>query len=190
MIAGRDSAAAALLLLLAMIYPIAGHAGPVRGRRSGFPQEELRRRPCGIGRQWRAPAIAACAQLGMATLYYSGLPVRAGLRRGVRMAEPQGGRRQACRGGSVCCVAAMYRDGKGVEQDQVKALALFRQAASHDVPGAFYSMSSMYFTGQGVAVDYDEAYYRLSLRGQRDGQGIRPVAVYGGLSARSGGGEA
>ncbi len=154
----RGKSAAATLLLLAMIHPVVGHAGPYEDGDLAFRKKNYQ----AALRHWQPAASAghAGAQLGIATLYYGGLGTVADYGAAFEWCS-----KAADQGlpGAQYMLAAMYRDGKGVKQDQAKAATLFRKAASHDVPGALYSLGLMYFTGQGVAVDYDEAYYWLSL---------------------------
>src|SRR4030095_5835540 len=78
-------------------------------------------------------------------------------------------------------LAAMYRDGKGVDQDHALAVALFRKAADQDVQGAQYSLGLMHHTAQGVPVDHGEAYYCLSLAARqqaKDNTQLRSTAAY------------
>lgn len=65
---------------------------------------------------------------------------------------------------------AMYRDGKGVEQDKDKAAALFRKAAEHGIQGAQYSLRLSYLNGRGVAIDYAEEYFWFSLAAKAQGK--------------------
>lgn len=51
----------------------------------------------------------------------------------------------------------MYANGKGVPQDDVKALAWFHKAALQGEPTAQYALGCRYELGNGVAVDMKEA---------------------------------
>jgi TPR repeat protein len=172
----RCTSAVAALLMLATIHPIEALAGPYEDGDLAFRKKNYE----SALRLWRPAASAghAGAQLGMATLYYSGLGVVLDYGEAFEWcakAADQGQPRVQY------MLGAMYRDGKGVEQDPVKAAALFRRAADHDVPGAQYSIGLMYFTGQGVAVDYDEAYYWLSLAASasdKEHAQLRSTAAY------------
>jgi hypothetical protein len=65
-------------------------------------------------------------------------------------------------------LGCMYRDGQGVPQDSLKALAWFTKAADQGEPHAACRVGDMYFDGQGVAVDKAEAaiwYERDARRG-------------------------
>ncbi|GEP53359.1 hypothetical protein RSO01_05250 [Reyranella soli] len=172
----RCNSVAAALLLLAMIHPIAGHAGPYEGGDLAFHKKNYE----AALRHWRSAASAghARAQLGVATLYYGGLGVVVDYDEAFEWCA-----RAADQGlpSAQYMLAALYRDGKGVEQDHAKAASLFRKAAEQDVPGAQYSMGLMYFAGQHVVVNYDEAYYWLSLAAGAPGKEhaqVRSTAAY------------
>lgn len=158
MSAGCRGAVVAFLLLLASSFPGASHAGPYEDG-----DEAFRRKSYAVAmKHWHPLAEEghAQAQLGVATLYYSGLGVvldytlafewfGKAANQGVPRAEYM--------------LGAMYRDGKGVHEDQGKAVECFRKAADHNVQGAQYSLGVMYLTGKGLATDYGEAYFWLSL---------------------------
>ena len=54
-------------------------------------------------------------------------------------------------------LAAMYREGMGVEQDLEKAVALFTISANEGYPSAQFTLGALYRAGEGVAVDYKSA---------------------------------
>ena len=51
-------------------------------------------------------------------------------------------------------LAAMYRDGMGVEQDPAKALELFTISAREGYPSAQFTLGAMYRAGEGANVNY------------------------------------
>lgn len=51
-------------------------------------------------------------------------------------------------------LAAMYRDGMGVDRDPKKALALFTVSANEGYPSAQFTLGAMYRAGEGGSVDY------------------------------------
>jgi TPR repeat protein len=172
----RCNGVAAAWLLLAMVHPVEGLAGPYEDGDQAFRKKNYE----AALKHWRPVASAghAGAQFGMATLYYGGLGVVLDYGEAFEWcakAADQGQPR------AQYMLGAMYRDGKGVAQDPARAATLFRRAADHDVPGAQYSIGLMYFTGQGVAVDYDEAYYWLSLvasASDKEHAQLRSTAAY------------
>ena len=54
-------------------------------------------------------------------------------------------------------LAAMYRDGVGVDRDYKRALMLFMRAAKYGYPSAQFSLGIMYRLGEGVKRNYPEA---------------------------------
>lgn len=63
-------------------------------------------------------------------------------------------------GGDVAAttnLGSLYRDGRGVEQSDAKAVALFRQAADRGFAAAQRNLAAMYETGRGVPQDPAEA---------------------------------
>lgn len=151
-------AAVALFLLLAASYPVAAHAGPYEDGDAAFRSRNYE----AALKLWQPLAENghAEAQLGVATLYNSGLGVAMDYDRAFQWfskAAEQGSPR------AEYMLAAMYRDGKGVAQDHDKAVLYFRKAADHDVQGAQYSLGLMYLIGKGMNLDYGEAYFWLSL---------------------------
>jgi TPR repeat protein len=48
----------------------------------------------------------------------------------------------------------MYREGRGVPQNDAEAVKWFRKAAEQGYAGAQYSLGYMYANGQGVPQDY------------------------------------
>lgn len=63
-------------------------------------------------------------------------------------------------------LAAMYREGQGVDQDYAQAVRLFSKAAKQGYPSAQFSLAVMYRLGQGVKRDYGIAttWYRKAAR--------------------------
>ena len=172
----RSNYVAAALLLLALIHPVAGHAGPYEDGDAAFRKKNYE----AALRHWQPAASAghAEAQFGVATLYYGGLGTVVDYAEAFEWcakAADQGLAR------AQYMLASMYRDGKGVERDHAKAAILFRKAAEQAVPGAQYSLGVMYFSGESIAVDYDEAYYWLSLAAGSSGKEhaqLRSTATY------------
>ena len=74
---------------------------------------------------------------------------------------------------AFCCLANMFYDGDGVDQDYEKAFEWYRKAAEQgDVIGQFY-LGTMYEDGNGVAQDYGKAfewYQKCADQGDADGQ--------------------
>jgi hypothetical protein len=61
-------------------------------------------------------------------------------------------------------LATLYRDGcKTLPRDMVQAAQWYRKAAELGDAGAQGTLGSLYFMGQGVAQDYNEAYFWLDL---------------------------
>jgi TPR repeat protein len=60
-------------------------------------------------------------------------------------------------------LAALYRDGKGVEHDMAQAAAWYRKAADQGDVSAQGTLGLLYSIGQGVPQSYVEAYYWLAL---------------------------
>jgi TPR repeat protein len=172
----RCNGVVAALLLLATIHPVEGLAGPYEDGDQAFRKKNYE----AALRHWHPMAFAghSGAQLGVATLYYSGHGVMLDYNvafdwysKAADQGVPQ----------AQYMLAAMYRDGKGVEQDHARAATLFRKAADHDVQGAQYSLGLMYYTGQGLPVDDGEAYYWLSLAARqqaKDNTQLRSTAAY------------
>lgn len=70
-------------------------------------------------------------------------------------------------------LAAMYREGQGVEQDYSAAIKLFTRAARQGFPSAQFSLAAMYRLGQGVKRDYVTAfgwYRRAAIQGDAEAQ--------------------
>lgn len=160
MSAGCRGAIAAFLLLLLLVssYPGASRAGPYEDGDDAFRRKNY----AAALKLWHPLAEDghAQAQLGIATLYYSGLGVVLDYQAAFEWfakAANQGVPR------AEYMLGAMYRDGKGVDEDHDKAVECFRKAADHNVQGAQYSLGIMYLTGKGLATDYGEAYFWLSL---------------------------
>jgi TPR repeat protein len=158
MSARRKSTVVAFLLLLLASYPIASQAGPYEDGDAAF---RARNYAAAI-KLWKPLAEDgnAEAQLGVATLYYSGLGVVMDYDLAFEWfskAAAQGLPR------ALYMLGAMYRDGRGVREDHDKAIAYFRKAADQDVQGAQYSLGLMHLIGKGMDLDYGEAYFWLSL---------------------------
>lgn len=158
MSAGSRGAVVAFFLLLVSSYPLASRAGAYEDGDDAFRRKNY----AAAMKHWHPLAEDghAQAQLGIATLYYSGLGVVLNYHLAFEWfgkAASQGVPR------AEYMLGAMYRDGKGVEEDQGKAVECFRKAADHNVQGAQYSLGLMYLTGKGLATDYGEAYFWLSL---------------------------
>lgn len=70
-------------------------------------------------------------------------------------------------------LAAMYREGQGVEQDYSAAIRLFTNAAKQGFPSAQFSLAAMYRLGQGVKRDYVTAfrwYHKAAMQGDAEAQ--------------------
>ena len=63
---------------------------------------------------------------------------------------------------SICNLAVLYRDGKGVEQDFSKAFNLFKMAAENGNVMAMYNLGILYRDGRGCKKDKKESYQWLS----------------------------
>lgn len=61
-------------------------------------------------------------------------------------------------------LAAMYRDGNGVEINYRRAVNLFMSAANYGYPSAQFSLGAMYRNGEGVELNYPRAikWYRMA----------------------------
>ncbi|MFO1159395.1 MAG: tetratricopeptide repeat protein [Reyranellaceae bacterium] len=154
----RCKRAVAFLVLLLSSYPIAAHAGPYEDGDAAFRARNY----AAAFKLWQPLADDghAEAQLGVATLYYSGLGVVMDYDLAFEWfskAAAQGLPR------ANYMLGAMYRDGRGVREDHDKAIAYLRKAADEDVQGAQYSLGLMYLIGKGMDLDYSEAYFWLSL---------------------------
>jgi uncharacterized protein len=57
----------------------------------------------------------------------------------------------------------LYDNGTGVQQDYAKAVEWYTKAAEQGMPRAQFNLGSMYAGGQGVPVNFAEAYYWLAL---------------------------
>ncbi len=75
-------------------------------------------------------------------------------------------------------LAAMYRDGHGVDKNYERALALFTSAANDGYPSAQFSLGVMYRLGEGVKRDYVEAlkWYRMAAK-QGDAESQNSLGV-------------
>lgn len=75
-------------------------------------------------------------------------------------------------------LAAMYRDGIGVEKNLSRALTLFTTASKQGYPSAQFSLGAMYRLGHGVERDYSEAlkWYRMAAK-QGDSESQNSLGV-------------
>ena len=70
-------------------------------------------------------------------------------------------------------LAAMYREGMGVDQNLQKAVALFTVSANEGYPSAQFTLGALYRAGEGVEVDYKKAlkwFFRAARQGEVDSQ--------------------
>jgi hypothetical protein len=65
-------------------------------------------------------------------------------------------------------LAALLRDGKGVERDMPQAVALYRKAAEQGDVTAQGTLGVLYSFGLGVTQDYIEAYFWLDIAASSD----------------------
>jgi len=85
-------------------------------------------------------------------------------------------------------LAAMYRDGLGVDQDYKRAVVLFTRAAEYGYPSAQFSLGVMYRFGDGVRRDYTEAvkWYRMAARqGDAESQNSLGIAYESGRGTKT-----
>lgn len=85
-------------------------------------------------------------------------------------------------------LAAMYRDGVGVDKDFERALSLFMSAAEYGYPSAQFSLGVMYRLGEGVERDYSEAlkWYRMAAKqGDAEAQNSLGVMYESGRGLKS-----
>lgn len=54
---------------------------------------------------------------------------------------------------AVDALAWLYRRGRGVPKNPLRAIQLFEQAAQNGIPNAFWSLRDIYWNGEGVAKD-------------------------------------
>jgi len=66
-------------------------------------------------------------------------------------------------------LAAVYRDGKGVDRDMVQAAAWYRKAAEQGNVSAQATLGVLYSMGQGVVKSDVEAYFWLALAASAKG---------------------
>src|SRR5687767_4094339 len=59
--------------------------------------------------------------------------------------------------GSLCCLGALYRDGRGVEKDDKRAVQLFEAAAGKGSHDAVACLALMHELGRGVVIDPKKA---------------------------------
>lgn len=74
-------------------------------------------------------------------------------------------------------MAALYRDGKGVERNRETAAALYRKAAELGDPEAQATLGLLYSMGQGVPQNYAEAYFWLDLAAKTPGPNQQKYAA-------------
>lgn len=74
-----------------------------------------------------------------------------------------------------CNLGVMYASGRGVSQDQGKAVRWFKLAANQDYPVAQYHLGLSYADGAGVQIDYAQAVKWFELA---SGQGYVPAQLY------------
>ena len=60
-------------------------------------------------------------------------------------------------------MASLYRNGRGVEQNDEEAARLYRLSAEQGYTGAQTSLGMIYMAGRGVERDFVSAYMWLSL---------------------------
>jgi len=154
----RYTLLATALLLVGMFHPTTSRADAYEDGDLAFRGKNYE----AALKHWHPIAVEgdARAQLGIATLYYSGhgMPIDYGTALGwCQKASDQGNPK------AQYMLASMYRDGNGVTADRAKASVYFRKAADQGIQGAQYSLGLIYFLGEGVSVDYGEAYYWLGL---------------------------
>src|SRR5262249_13137510 len=112
---GKCIVASDAFLLLALLYPTISQAGPYEDGDLAFRRKNYE----AAMKQWHPIAMAGdpAAQLGVATLYYGGRGVALDYRLAFEWyskAAEQGVAQ------AQYMLGALYRDGKGVEQDEGK----------------------------------------------------------------------
>jgi TPR repeat protein len=93
--------------------------------------------------------------------------------------------RKAAEQGSVAGqlrLAALYRDGKGVEHDMVQAAEWYRKAADQGDASAQGTLGVLYSMGQGVAQSYTDAYFWFDVASQSKGPDQEKYAAYRQMS--------
>jgi hypothetical protein len=146
------------LTVWALAGPLSALAGPYEDGDAAFRRKDY----AAAMARWRPLAEDgdARAQAAIGSMYLSGLGVvqdpGLAMQWCDRAAEQGNPRAQYLLG-------SMYRDGKAGEKNLPRAMALFRKSAEKDFAWAQYSLGLMYLVGEGVPVDFAEAYYWLSL---------------------------
>lgn len=79
-------------------------------------------------------------------------------------------------------LAALYRDGKGVEHDLVKAAEWYRKAADQGDASAQGTLGVLYSMGQGVAQSYPDAYFWFDLAAKIKGPSQEKYTSYRQMS--------
>ncbi|MEP1206312.1 MAG: tetratricopeptide repeat protein [Rhizobiaceae bacterium] len=85
-------------------------------------------------------------------------------------------------------LAAMYREGMGVDQNLQKAVALFTVSAKEGYPSAQFTLGALYRAGEGVEVDYKKAlkwFFRAARQGEVDSQNNLGTMFEAGRGVRS-----
>ena len=85
-------------------------------------------------------------------------------------------------------LAAMYREGMGVDQDLERAVALFTISANEGYPSAQFTLGALYRAGEGVAVDYKVArkwFSRAAKQGDEGSQNNLGTMYEAGRGVRS-----
>ncbi|MFZ1988967.1 MAG: tetratricopeptide repeat protein [Alphaproteobacteria bacterium] len=68
---------------------------------------------------------------------------------------------------AVFNIGLMLRDGRGIPQDQPRALAFFKQCAERNHLGCQVNLADMYYTGKGTTPDYKRAASWLMVAARR-----------------------
>ncbi|MGA9671519.1 MAG: tetratricopeptide repeat protein [Terracidiphilus sp.] len=79
-------------------------------------------------------------------------------------------------------LAAVYRDGKGVQRDMQQAAVWYRKAAEQGDATAQATLGVLYNMGQGVPQSYPDAYYWFDLAARVKGPNQEKYATYRQMS--------
>ena len=85
-------------------------------------------------------------------------------------------------------LAAMYREGMGVDQDLERAVALFTISANEGYPSAQFTLGALYRAGEGVSVNYKIAakwFSKAARQGEIDSQNNLGTMYEAGRGVRS-----
>ncbi len=85
-------------------------------------------------------------------------------------------------------LAAMYREGLGVEQDLGRAVELFTISAEEGYPSAQFTLGALYRAGEGVETDYSLAFkwfQKAARQGEVDSQNNLGTMFEAGRGVRS-----